>query len=162
MRILYLSPDYGIPVLGKKGGAVHIRSMVAAFARAGHEVVVVAPRATGSPWEAPAELAGRLVVLPASDAANDPFRTLAAHLQRQGLTDSVARELRRMLYDAELAPALVRMFGDDPPDFIYSRAALFSAAAVVLAQGIRRPLLLELNAPLAAEQASYRGGALRA
>jgi len=38
MKILYLCPDMGVPVLGSKGAAVHVRELVAAFNRAGHRV----------------------------------------------------------------------------------------------------------------------------
>ena len=44
MRIAYLSADYGIPVLGGKGGSVHIQSLVRAFARAGHDVALYCSR----------------------------------------------------------------------------------------------------------------------
>ena len=44
MRVLYLNPDRGIPVLGDKGASVHIRQFVTALAGAGHEVMLVAAR----------------------------------------------------------------------------------------------------------------------
>ena len=31
MKILYLCPDLGIPVLGRKGAAVHVRELIGAF-----------------------------------------------------------------------------------------------------------------------------------
>src|SRR5262245_63979556 len=40
VRILYLCADLGIPVLGRKGASVHVRSLAAALTRAGHAVVV--------------------------------------------------------------------------------------------------------------------------
>ena len=43
MNILYLCPDLGIPVLGRKGASVHVRELVAEFGRAGNAVVVAAP-----------------------------------------------------------------------------------------------------------------------
>ena len=56
MKILYLCPDLGIPVLGRKGASVHVRELVAAFGRAGHSVVLASPLLNKSPWEEPAEL----------------------------------------------------------------------------------------------------------
>jgi len=44
VRILYISADYGIPVLGNKGGSVHIRELVKAFHDLGHEVTTLTPR----------------------------------------------------------------------------------------------------------------------
>src|SRR2546426_7271566 len=53
-----------------------------------------------------------------------------------------------------------RRFDGDPPHFIYERASLYGTAGIVLSRGLDAPLLLELNAPLAVEQASYRGTGL--
>src|SRR5207247_3756885 len=58
------------------------------------------------------------------------------------------------------AADLKRRFDTDPPDFIYERASLYGTAGVVLARELDVPLLLELNAPLAVEQAAYRGAGL--
>ncbi len=160
MKILYLSPDYGIPVLGGKGGAIHIRSMVAAFARAGHQVVLAAPRSTQSAWEAPAPLAGQFVQIPVSEAASETLHSVDTYMARMGAEGSLPRDVLRMIYDLELEAALLRLFEKRQPDCIYTRAALFSTAALALARKTGRPLLVELNAPLAAEQAQYRGGAL--
>ena len=35
MKILYLCPDLGIPVLGHKGASVHVRELASALTRAG-------------------------------------------------------------------------------------------------------------------------------
>ncbi len=42
MRIVYLCPDPGIPVLGHKGASVHLRSLASALVRRGHDVLLVA------------------------------------------------------------------------------------------------------------------------
>lgn len=52
MNILYISSDMGLRVLGRKGGAVRVRSLVSAFAAAG-QTVLLAAALNGSPWEAP-------------------------------------------------------------------------------------------------------------
>ena len=41
MRICYVCQDLGIPIGSRKGGAAHVRGLVAAFRDAGHEVCVV-------------------------------------------------------------------------------------------------------------------------
>ncbi len=160
MKILYLSSDTGIPVLGGKGGAVHIREMVAAFDRAGHQVVVVAPSDYKSAGEPQARLAAELVLIPPSPAAHSVRSCLGAYLSALDVPDNLAREVRRILYEVELGDALAARFAADPPDFIYCRAALFASAALALAAASGAPLLVELNAPLAAEQGSYRNGVL--
>src|SRR6266581_1558170 len=150
MKILYLSSDTGIPVLGGKGGAVHIREMVAAFDRAGHQVVVVAPSDYKSAGEPQARLAAELVLIPPSPAAHSVRSCLGAYLSALDVPDNLAREVRRILYEVELGDALAARFAADPPDFIYCRAALFASAALALAAASGAPLLVELNAPLAA------------
>jgi glycosyltransferase involved in cell wall biosynthesis len=77
-----------------------------------------------------------------------------------GSTSPLPGELRRILYVQELVAELRRRFEDDPPDFIYERAALFGLAGVTLARAWNVPLLVEVNAPLAAEQSTYRGANL--
>lgn len=160
MKILYLSTDTGIPVLGGKGGAVHIRAMVGAFARDGHQVVVVAPAERKSAWEQRAPIAADLALMPPSPEVIRLRLRLGDYLDSVGAPANLAREVRRMLYELELGEALARRFEKDPPDFIYCRAALFATAALRLAEATGAPLLVELNAPLAAEQANYRGGVL--
>lgn len=149
-------------MLGPKGGAVHVREMVAAFTRAGHQVIVAAPAGRKSPWELPAQMAGEFAPVPVSPETDRAYRALAGYLERIGDSDSLARDLRRMLYDLDLEAALVRSYANHAPDFIYARSALFSTAPVYAARQLGCPLLVEANAPIAAEQEAYRGGTLAA
>lgn len=160
MKILYLCPDLGIPVLGGKGGAVHVREMAAAFSRAGNHVIVAAPRARRSLWEPMAELSGEFLKIDFSPETEHAYRAISAFLARVGEKDSFARDIRRMLYDMDLEAELVRMFGRRGPDFIYARCALLSTAPANAARAIGCPLLVEVNAPISAEQEAYRGGTL--
>ncbi len=50
MKILYLCADPGIPVFATKGASVHVRSLVSAFRRAGHDVTLVAPVLMRTTW----------------------------------------------------------------------------------------------------------------
>jgi glycosyltransferase involved in cell wall biosynthesis len=160
VRILYLSPDLGVPVLGRKGASVHVRGLADAFTRAGHRVVLAAPLLNKSPWEEPAELAARLLHLPLSAAATEIVLAVKAFEETVGAESSLPGELRRILYDQQSAVALKRRFEHHPPDFIYERASLYATAGVKLARELGVPLLLELNAPLAEEQATYRATGL--
>src|SRR6266508_4005340 len=99
MKVLYICSDLGIPVLGRKGAATHVRSLVAAFRRSGHEVVVVAPSATKSPWEEPARLAARLLTLPPGTATVKTVISLKEVIERFGVASSLPSEVRRLLYD---------------------------------------------------------------
>jgi glycosyltransferase involved in cell wall biosynthesis len=160
MKILYLCPDLGVPVLGRKGASVHVRELIAAFARAGHNVVLAAQVLNKSSWEPPASVAANIVhlrpgshVSAAANALKDFNATLSAE-------NSIPGELRRILYNQELVEELKRRFESDLPDFIYERASLYGTAGARVARALNVPLFLELNAPLAGEQASYRGGGL--
>ncbi len=157
MKVLYLCPDLGIPVLGRKGASVHVREFVAALTGLGHQVTLAAQMLNKSPWEKAAVLdVPILQVRPAvgAGAAVQAFKEFNALL---GVQNSFPGELRRILYNRELAEELKRRFENDPPDFIYERVSLYATAGVTLARDLGVPLILELNAPLAVEQSAYRG-----
>ena len=159
MKILYLCADLGIPVLGRKGAAVHVRELVAAFGRAGHQVVLAAQLLNKSPWEEPAAIGSPVLqVRPTVGATAVP--ALKAFNALLGVENSLPGEIRRILYNQDLEVELRRRFENEPPDFIYERASLYGTAGVSLAQALGCPLVVELNAPLAVEQAAYRATGL--
>ncbi len=160
MRILYLCPDLGIPVLGLKGAAVHVRELVAALVRCGHAVVVAAPRATTSPREKPAALAAPLVVVEPEPHAVAAVADVKTFTHSLGACVPLAGDLRRVLSSRTVVRELERRFRDDPPDVVYERASLLSTAGAEIATALDVPLLVELNAPLTVEQAAYRASEL--
>src|SRR5262249_23095897 len=153
-------PDLGIPVLGRKGAAVHVRSLAAALARAGHAVAVAAAVLQKSPWEPAAGLDLPVLHFPPGPEAQAAVLAVKEFTDTLGVADSLPGEFRRILLNRDLVRQLRRRFDDDPPDFIYERASLYGTAGAVLAGELRRPLLVELNAPLALEQSTYRATAL--
>jgi glycosyltransferase involved in cell wall biosynthesis len=157
MKILYLCADAGIPVLGYKGSSVHVRELMAAFARAGHQVILAAPLLNKSPWEKPQSIAGTLLHLRLSGGAQSTVLAAKEFTETIGVQSTLSSELRRILYNRELESELGRRFDSDPPDFIYERASLYGTAGAALARSFKVPLVIELNAPLALEQATYRG-----
>jgi glycosyltransferase involved in cell wall biosynthesis len=160
MKILYLCSDAGIPILGHKGASVHVRELVAAFTRAGHEVVVAVPQLNKSPWEKPASIAGQLLHVRAGSSTQSATNAVKEFAAQLGFPSTLPGELRRILYIQELGGELRRRFDNAPPDFIYERAAIFGTAGVALARAWKVPHLLEVNAPLAVEQSAYRGSGL--
>lgn len=136
MRLLYLSTDPGVPVLGHKGASVHVRAMTSAFVDAGVEVTVASPRVAfeGERLGARAALRELSPVLPKRYAE---ARALRAAIERQ------AEEI------AELAAAI-------GADAVYERLALFSNGGVRAAAALGLPHLLEVNAPLTSEAARFR------
>ena len=158
MNILYICPDYGIPVLGRKGASVHVRQMIAAFSRAGHRVQLISPVATKSPWDEAATIEGEFIHLPLSDSSLNNVHNLNAFANAVDTKTVLTSDLRRMLYDRQLSSQLLRRYTKTPPDIIYTRASLYSVAALDLAKATSKPLLVELNAPLTEEHANYRSG----
>jgi len=156
MKILYLCPDLGIPVLGRKGASVHVRELAGAFARAGHRITVAAQMLVKSPWEPPAQFDVPLLQVRPNPAASDAVQAFKQFNDTLGSENSFPGELRHILYNQELVNELRRRFENDRPDLIYERASLYATAGVALAKEFAIPLVLELNAPLAAEQLAYR------
>ncbi|MBI2527475.1 MAG: glycosyltransferase family 4 protein [Candidatus Rokubacteria bacterium] len=160
MKILYLCADPGIPVLGDKGASVHVRGLAAALSRAGHAVVVAAPQIDAGPWGDAAPLAARTLGLGPSPAVVSVHQALKRFNAVVGARNSVPNAVRRILLNEELRAELARRFADAPPDIVYERASLYGTAGVQLARDLGTPLIVELNAPLAAEQSAYRAPGL--
>ena len=135
-RLLYLSTDPGVPVLGHKGASVHVRSLVRALATKGPGLVLASPRVAyeGEQLDAAVELVEIEGVLPKQ------------HVDADSLRAAVDRQAAQVL-------ELVRRHRADA---IYERFSLFTAAGVraAAAAGIRH--VLEVNAPLRAEALSFR------
>ncbi len=162
MKILYVCADFGIPVLGTKGAAVHVREMIAALGRAGHTVILASPKLQKNLWESPEEINARLLHLPPAAMTRETMKCLMKFEDMLAESTPLPGQIRRMLYNKEMSHQLLRHFTTHPPDFIYERASLFSTVGVMLAEALGKPLLLELNAPLADEQSAYRGASLHA
>src|SRR5262249_27939429 len=152
VKIAYLCPDLGIPVLGRKGASAHVRGLVEAFGRGGHAVVLVSPSLNGSPWEEPAAGDAPRLPVPPGAEAEDAFGARDDLNPTLGVQSSLPGELRRVLYDHDLAKQLMRRFEHAPPDFMYERASLYATAGVTAARELNVPILVEVNAPLAMEQ----------
>jgi len=158
MKILYLCPDFGIPVQGEKGASVHVRELIAAFGRLGHSVVLAAPKLNKSPWEQPETLSSPLLHIPLNPENDAVVIRLKNFLEQTlGTPTSLPGELRRILYNLEAEEKLSRQFSETPPDFIYERAALYSTLGLSLSKKFNVPVVVELNSPLALEQSTYRG-----
>jgi glycosyltransferase involved in cell wall biosynthesis len=135
MRLLFLSADPGVPVLGHKGASIHVRELICALAALGAEVHVASPRIgwEGDALEAPVsmhEIPGVLV-------------------KRRTQTEIVAAA------DSQ-AQALAELAARHEADAIYERFSLFSAAGVRVAREFGLVHALEVNAPLREEAGRYR------
>jgi glycosyltransferase involved in cell wall biosynthesis len=134
MRLLVLSCDPGIPVLGHKGASVHVRELSSALARLGADVTIASPRTEpmGDVLDAPVELA-RIPSIPSK--ASEAELHAALETQRREIVE-VARGFSA--------------------DAIYERYSLFGGAGLAAADQLGIPHVLEVNAPLRAEASRFR------
>lgn len=146
MRICYLCADLGISLDGVKGASAHVRGLVRAFDKLGHEVTVIAPQ--------PAEMveAGVRVV-----GVRRPEIVSALESARHR---PVARALRHLWNNVAVEETLREVLPGLRPDLIYERYSPFGVAGGVVAGRLGIPHVLEVNAPLAWEGQRYRKQAL--
>jgi glycosyltransferase involved in cell wall biosynthesis len=134
MRLLYLSNDPGIPVLGHKGASVHVRELARALSHLGVDVAIASPRTepAGDMLETPVEV----LPLPAiKHKTSEPVLRGALETQRAAVLDAA------------------RSFAADA---IYERYSLFGEAGVQAAMALGIPHVLEVNAPLREEARRFR------
>jgi glycosyltransferase involved in cell wall biosynthesis len=134
MRVLYVSADPGVPVLGHKGASVHVRELATALGRLGAEVAIASARSE----PAGDRLDARIALFPVPRVVpGAPEREVREALatQREALLDWAQR------------------FGADA---IYERYSLYSDAGVEAAAALGIPHLLEVNAPLREEARRFR------
>ncbi|HEX7353044.1 glycosyltransferase family 4 protein [Brachybacterium sp.] len=137
MRIAYALLDPGIGVFGTKGASVHVQEVIRALRADGHHVTVFCTRVND---DVPADLAD-----------------LEVRRHRLPKGSGAAREQAVAAASAAIAEEIAA--GDF--DLVYERYSLFSDTAARLtepaAPGDRAiPSILEVNAPLIAEQRQHR------
>ena len=123
------------------GQAVHVRELIGALRRAGHEVLECAlvPKAGDAVPKAGDGLPGAN----GSDPRSRFWQRI--HLPRR------AQEALEILYNYRAVPRLVKAAAELRPDLIYERHALHCWAGVEAARRLGVPLFLEVNAPLCDE-----------
>ena len=135
-RILYVSADPGVPVLGGKGASVHLRAIARALRALGARVLVASPRCSTGDEEL--DLSIELVTFDPV-MAND-------HATAASLRSAVERQ-------AEQIRGIACARG---VDVVYERFALFNDGGIKAARLLGLPHLLELNAPLREEALQFR------
>ncbi|MDH4178191.1 MAG: hypothetical protein OEV72_11460, partial [Thermoleophilia bacterium] len=128
MKILYLSADLGIPILGGKGSSVHMRSLATALARRGGDVAIATPTLVRSPWERPVAFDVPVTHLPPSACVEEAARGIKTFREAVGIDTAIGGELRRILYNEELRVTLKRVLERHPPAVLLERASLFGTA----------------------------------
>lgn len=160
MRLLYVCSDFGIAPSGTKGASVHLRAITRALCDLGHEVLLLSPK--NAPDEANTPGCGnrdhpvRPLLPGGCPPAEQTGRLLKRWLQDRGLRDSVARELRPLIYNAWVHGQALEALRSDPPDAIVERLSLFGHVGIDLAEALNVPLITEVNAPLVEEARTFR------
>lgn len=138
LRILYHHR-----IAASDGMRVHVTELVSALRARGHEVMVVGP------GEEAVQIAG----------ADSPLEDFVARLRRS--LPGWAYELCELAYNGPAYLRLARAARSFRPDVIYERYNLFLLAGLALRARGGPPVLLEVNAPLAAERADLGQLSLR-
>ena len=148
MRIAYISSDRGIPVNGTKGASIHVRGMAQALAQRGHEVQILTARADG---DAPPGFRPGTI-----DFGFDRLlKELRGDIRVHG-GENIGNEAYSLLLNTALAQALARLDDRWGIDAIYERYSLWSWSGLHFARERNLPFILEVNAPLVKEQATWR------
>ncbi|WP_218220488.1 glycosyltransferase family 4 protein [Nesterenkonia sp. Act20] len=141
MRIAYLLADPGIGIFGTKGASVHAQEMIRAFRGLGHEVTVFCTK-RGDRFGDPHSEAQP------TDLADLPVYVIPV----DGAKGAAAREVAV----ARASSTMAALAGDGEFDLLYERYALFSTAGAEAKRSSACRLVVEVNAPLLAEQARHR------
>jgi glycosyltransferase involved in cell wall biosynthesis len=134
MRLLYLSCDAGIPVLGHKGASVHVRELARALSGLGTDLAIASPR-----------------IEPAGDVLDPTLRLMPI----PAIPAKAAEADLRAALETQRA-AVVDVAASFGADAIYERYSLFGAAGIEAARTLGIPHVLEVNAPLRAEALRFR------
>lgn len=151
MRLLYVCSDFGVPPAGTKGASAHLRAITRALADLGHEVTLLSPK-EGPNGDHPARR-----LLPAGcPPVKECTRMLKPWMVERGFGDTLARELRPLLYNAWVRDRALAALADAPPDAIVERLSLLGHVGLDLADALDVPLILEVNALLVEESRAFR------
>ena len=122
-------------VAAQDGQSVHIRELVAAFERLGHEIIFVGPS------------------IRPTDLGEE--NQLLAFARR--ILPLFVIELLELAYGVRVYFKLLAAYERHKPDFLYERYNLFLPAGTWLKKKTGIPYFVEVNAPLSDERAKYSG-----
>lgn len=126
-------------VAAQDGQSVHIRELVSAFERQGHEIIFVGPS-----------------IRPNRLGAENGLLALIRRWLPQFL-----QEILEILYGVRAYWKLLKAYRQHQPDILYERYNLFLPAGTWLKRKTGIPYYVEVNAPLSKERARYSGLKLR-
>ena len=146
-KVLYISGDRGVPIRGSKGASVHVRSVVQALHDHNVHTRILSTRR--GPRDGP-EVPGGLIQCTTGKGVKRMVHRIARGA-------ALAKALLRLIDNLPLYRGGCRQIDTWRPDVLYERYALTSFAGTWLARRARIAHILEVNAPLAEEEARFRG-----
>lgn len=149
-RSLYVCADGGIPVRGHKGASAHVRQVCEGLLRAGVQTSLLA--ASPGP-EAPE---GNAFPLPIESLQAPAWADRLLARARSARAKAHARELRRLVLNWRAFRRVSEILHTERPDFVYERYSLCSFATGLACRRLGVPWILEVNAPLAQEEETFR------
>ncbi|MDH3525253.1 MAG: glycosyltransferase family 4 protein [Acidobacteriota bacterium] len=148
MHIAYVCGDRGVPIGGTKGASVHVRSLSQALA-ARHRVSLLAANPGGGPLDG--------FTPEVHDVGYDAtLKRLKRRLAAGRPAGTESREIYALLLGHRIYRRLDEIHRARAIDAVYERHSLWSWAALAFAREAGVPHVLEVNAPLVREQATYR------
>jgi glycosyltransferase involved in cell wall biosynthesis len=130
MRILYLCPDHGIPVYGRRGCSTHVRETCYALQRAGHEITLLVSQIGDD-----VELKRDLDILEI----------------RPPQSRKLGYDLRNLLHNFTFYRAAKDLVNTGQIDAVYERFSLYSLVGTMLHRRFKLPRIVEVNAFLSVE-----------
>lgn len=131
LRVLYVCPDPGVPVFGRKGCSTHVRETCKFLAQRNHTVHLVAAN-PGEDFSTETSF---------SYTFFNPFEMKL-----------LGKDLRLLLDNVHIMQKVLHAIRTLKPHIIYERYSLYSRITEMLARIYKIPRILEINSPLAYEQ----------
>jgi len=127
MKIAYLCEDSQIPIMGVKGASIHIREVISALIKLGHEVFVITTN---------------------KGAKNHGNGQYMIHEVSPFISKKLGSDIRMTFTSSKFYKKAKVIFNNVKPDLIYERYELYGSAGMKLAQKFNIPFILEVNAAL--------------
>ncbi len=151
MRLLYVCSDFGIAPSGTKGASIHLRAITRALADLGHEVLLLSPQ-DGPDEDHPA----KRLLPPGCPAVKKTAKSLKHWLLDHDFDETVAKELRPLLYNTWAPERALEALDGAAPAAIVERLSLFGHVGLDLAEALNVPFIVEVNALLTRESREFR------
>lgn len=162
MKIIYLCADRGISLEKFNGATAHFRSLVRAFQKLGHDLLVLTPSAAASENSIGAPFV-RIYTPPHIQSLLDEVDQEVPRDQRaeQRSRKRVAHALAHICNNVGTEQTLAEQIERFKPDFVFELHSPFGAAGALTCNRLGQRHLLNVHAPLAWEGATFRSQALQ-